>query len=328
MTSAAAQGTADQARRAGRAARPARLRRSGRGAGAAPDRASRPGPLWVVPAALFFGLFALLPLILVVLLSFTRWNGVGSPKPIGLANWARLLSDGSIATSLRLSLTLTVLAWATQTPVALLLGVWAAGRQRNRAVLSSIFFLPLLLSSAAIALIFLQLLDPNFGLPAWLGPRLGFSPNAILGSNAGLMGAVVFVVGWQFIPLHTLLYQAGTRQIPQVLYDAAVIDGAGRAQQFFRITLPQLRNTIATSSVLMVAGSLTYFETVLIFKAGAAGDGIDILPYHMYREGFVAYEMGYASAIAVGLVVIGGLLSLAIVRFSGFASMRSTLEGI
>jgi xylobiose transport system permease protein len=299
-----------------------------RGAGASPDRASRPGPLWVLPAALFFAAFAVAPLILVVVLSFASWNGVASPKLTGAGNWTRLLSDGTVASSLKLSVVLTVLAWAVQTALALPLGVWAAGRQRNRALLSSIFMIPLLLSSVAIALIFLQLLDPNFGLPAWLGPKLGFSPNAILGSGAGAMGAVVFVVSWQFIPFHLLLYQAGARQIPQMLYDAAVIDGAGRAQQFFRVTLPQLRHTIVTSSVLIVVGSLTYFDTVLVLTQGGPGTSTDILPYHMYESGFKAYEMGYASAIAVGLVVIGSAVSLLIVRFSGFASMRSTLEGV
>ena len=308
-------------------ARPAR-EAAGRGAGTAPDRASRPGPLWVLPGALYFLVFAVVPLVLVVLLSFTKWNGVGSPKPLGPANWTRLASDGAVGNSLKLSAILTALAWAVQTPVSMLLGVWAAGRQRNRAVLSSVFFLPLLLSSVAIALIFLQLMDPNFGLPAQLGPKLGFSPNAILGSGAGALATVVFVVSWQFIPLHTLLYQAGTRQIPQMLYDAAVIDGASRVQQFFRITLPQLRNTIATSSVLIVAGSLTYFDTVLVLTQGGPGTSTDILPYHMYQEGFKAYEMGYASALAVVLVVIGTAVSLLIVRFSGFARMRSTLEGI
>lgn len=298
------------------------------GAGTAPDRASRPGPLWVLPGALYFVVFAVAPLVLVVVLSFTKWNGVGSPQPIGFANWARLLADGAIGNSVKLSVILTVLAWAVQTPVAMLLGVWAAGPQRNRAVLSSVFVVPLLLSSVAIALIFLQLLDPNFGLPAQLGPKLGFSPNAILGSGPGALGAVVFVISWQFIPLHTLLYQAGARQIPRLLYDAAMIDGASRVQQFFHITLPQLRHTIATSSVLIIVGSLTYFDTVLVLTQGGPGTSTDILPYHMYEQGFKAYEMGYASAIAVVLVVIGTAVSLLIVRFSGFATMRSTLEGI
>lgn len=292
------------------------------------DRASRPGAWWALPAAAYFALFAVLPLVLVVYLSFTSWNGVGAPKPIGAGNWTRLFSDGDLRASLRVSLVLTALCWLTQTPVAMLLGVWAAGRQRNRAVLSAIFFLPLLFSTAAIAVVWLALLDPNFGVPAWLGPKIGIADGDFLGSSQGALWCVVFVIAWQFVPFHTLLYQAGTRQIPRSLYEAATVEGAGRVRQFWSITLPQLRNTVVTSSVVMVVGSLTFFDTVLILTKGGPGTATDILPYHMYVQGFSSYEFGYASTIATVLVFLGTAVSLLIVRFSGFAGMRSTFEGV
>jgi xylobiose transport system permease protein len=210
-------------------------------------------------------------------------------------------------------------SWAVQTPVALLLGVWAAGRQRNRAVLSGVFFLPLLLSSAAVALLWRTLLDPNFGLPLGLN---------VFGSQSTAFAAVVFVASWQFIPFHALLYQAGARNIPRSLYEAATIDGAGTVRQFFHLTLPQLRHTATTSSVLMVVGSLTFFETVLILTRGGPGTDTTIVPYLMYRTGFVGFEMGYASAIAVTLVVVATAASSVLVRVSGFGTMRSTLEGL
>lgn len=292
------------------------------------DRASRPGLLWAVPAIVFFLGFAVLPLVLVVWLSFTNWNALGTPRPAGLSNWTRLLADPQAHAALRLSAELTLAAWVTQTPVAMLLGVWAAGRQRSRAVLSAIFFLPLLLSTAAIAVVWQALLDPNFGIPGWLGPKLGLTSTNVLGSPTFALWAVVFVVGWQFVPFHTLLYQAGARQVPQMLYDAATIDGAGRVAQFFRITLPQLKNTIITSSVVMIVGSLTFFDTVLILTNGGPGTDTTILPFYMYTTGFKSYEMGYAAAIGVCLVVLGTAASLLIVRFSGFGKMRSTLEGL
>jgi hypothetical protein len=120
-------------------------------------------------------------------LSFTTWNGLGSPAFNGLDNWSRLLSDRSVLDSLRISAVLTVLCWLTQTPLALLLGVWAAGRQRNRAVLSSIFFLPLLMCAAAIAITWLTLLDLNFGLAAKFGPYIGFPDGNLIGSPRGTL---------------------------------------------------------------------------------------------------------------------------------------------
>ncbi|MFI2643160.1 carbohydrate ABC transporter permease [Streptomyces sp. NPDC018610] len=281
-------------------------------------RTGRPHAAWALPGVLFFAFFAVAPMALAFYLSFTKWNGLGDPQPVGLANWQKLIHDPRLTQSLTVTVLLTVVSWAFQTVVSLLLGVWAAGRQRNRAVLSAIFFVPFLLSSTAIALLFYALLDPNFGIVR--GDTLGTTSGAFL--------AIVFVGGWQFIPFHTLIYQGGARQIPEVLYQAAAMDGAGRYRQFFSITLPQLRNTATTSTVLMIVGSLTYFETVLILTQGGPGTDTAILPYLMYEAGFKSYDFGYASAVASFLVVAATALSLVLVRLTGFGTMRSTREGM
>lgn len=281
-------------------------------------RAGRPHAAWALPGVLFFAFFAVVPMALAFYLSFTEWDGLGDPRPVGLDNWQRLLDDPRLTQSLWLTVLLTACSWLFQTVVSLLLGVWAAGKQRNRAVLSAIFFVPLLLSSTAVAVLFYALLDPNFGI----------IQKDTLGSSSGAFLAIVFVGGWQFMPLHTLIYQGGARQIPAVLYQAAAIDGAGRYRQFFSITLPQLRHTITTSSVLIVVGSLTYFETVLILTKGGPGTDTAILPYLMYEAGFKSYDFGYASALASFLVVAATGLSLLLVRLTGFGTMRSTREGM
>jgi len=278
----------------------------------------RPHAVWALPGVLFFAFFAVVPMGLAFYLSFTSWDGLGDPRPVGLDNWRKLIDDDRMVQSLWLTVLLTAASWVFQTVIALLLGVWAAGRQRNRAVLSAIFFVPFLLSSTAIALLFYALLDPNFGIIR----------ENILGSSSGAFLAIVFIGGWQFIPFHTLIYQGGARQIPEVLYQAAAIDGAGRYRQFFSITLPQLRHTVTTSTVLLVVGSLTYFETVLILTKGGPGTDTAILPYLMYEAGFKSYDFGYASAIASFLVVAATGLSLILVRLTGFGSMRSTREGM
>lgn len=292
------------------------------------DRAPRPGALYVLPAAIFFAGFAVLPVVLVAALSLTEWNGIGNPRFIGADNWTRLAGDPLLVTSTRTTLLLMIFAWAAQTALALPLGVWAAGKQRNRAVLSAIFFLPLLLSSAAIALMWKAMLDPNFGVAAKIGPWIGIPDGNLIGTPRGALVCIILTVTWQFVPFHALLYQAAARNIPASLYDAARMDGANRWQAFRGITLPQLRNTIVTSSVLMLVGSLTYFETILLLTNGGPGDATYVLPFWMFQTAFRQSEMGYAAAIATGLVLLGTLLSLAIVRFSGFSKMRSTLEGM
>nr|WSZ95801.1 sugar ABC transporter permease [Streptomyces sp. NBC_00857] len=287
---------------------------------------ARPGLGWALPATLFFALFAIVPLVLVAVLSFTNWSGLGSPEFAGLDNWVKLAHDPVMIKSLWLSVLLTALGVATQTPLSLLLGVWAAGPQRNRAVLSAVFFVPLLLSATAVSVLWRALLDPNFGVPAqarWL-----FGDGNLLGSRTGAVGVLVLVSTWQFTPLHALIYQGATRAIPAVLYQAAAIDGAGTVRQFFHITLPQLRNSIITSVILMVVGGLTTFDTVLILTQGGPGTDTTISAFYMYQKAFKGFEFGAGAAIALLLVLVATVISLIVVRVSGYDKMAGTREGL
>lgn len=298
-----------------------------RGHASAGRREVRPGVAWLLPALLFFGVFGFGPVVAVVYLSFTEYSGLGTPVWVGLDHWQALPRDSDTLNGLRLSLLLTALCWVTQTPVALMFGVWAAGRQRIRAVVSAMYFLPLLLSGAAIALLWGALLDPNFGLASAVGPWVGVPDGNFAGNSDLALYVVTFVILWQWMPFHMLIYQGAAKQIPQTFYEAAEIDGATRWQQFFHITLPQLRNTIIASSVLVVVGAMTYFETVLLITGGGPGVATRILPLHMYFEGFRGFSMGYASAIAVVLVLVGFLLAVGTVLLSGYARMTSQREG-
>lgn len=299
-------------------------KRTRRGSGG--PSVGRPGFGWALPATAFFGLFAIVPLVFVAILSFTSWNGIGTPQFSGLDNWTKLLSDPIMIQSLGITVLLVVLGVATQTPISILLGVWAAGHQKNRAVLSAIYFVPLLLSSAAVSVLWRALLDPNYGIPGAL-PAI-FGNGNLLGTQAGAIGVLTFVGGWQFIPFHTLIYQGAARAIPPVLYQAAAIDGAGMMRTFFSVTLPQLRNAMITSIVLMLVGGLTAFDTVLILTSGGPGTSSTNTAYYMYEEAFQNFDFGGASAIALVLAVAATIISLVVVRATGYDKMRSTQEGL
>lgn len=278
-----------------------------------------------VPALGFFGMFALVPLVGVVVLSFMSWDGLGSPSWVGGDNWSRTLADPLTQDAMVLSVKVVALSWLFQAPVSLLLGVFMAGRQRYRALLSVLYFLPLLFSSAAVAIAFRSLLDPNFGLGAATG--LDLLSQDWLGDPQLALFVVLFVIGWCFIPFHSLLYQAGVRQIPMQLYEAAMLDGASGWQRFWRITVPQLRYTMITSSTLILVGSLTYFDLIYVLTQGGPGNATRILPLHMYLTGFRSFDMGAASVVAVVLVVVGLAMSLGLTRASGAHRMESQQEG-
>lgn len=293
----------------------------------APRRKGRGGSLgWLaLPALAFFIAFAVIPLVGVLWLSFTTWDGLGEIQLTGFDSWRAVLDNPGLMHSLWVTFLVMFLSWAFQTPLSILLGVFLAGRQRYRAVLAVVYFIPLLLSSAAIAITYKALLDPNFGLGAGLG--IDILIQDWLGEPTLALGVVIFVVSWQFIPFHSLLYQGGVRQIPRSMYEAAELDGAGRVRMFWSITLPQLKYTIITSSTLMVVGSLTFFDLIYVMTAGGPGDATRVLALDMYKRGFQANLMGPASVIAVILVVVGLLLAMLLRRIGGGNNSDSQLEG-
>ncbi len=282
--------------------------------------------LWMAaPAAVYFFAFGVIPLLGVLYLSFTTWDGIGAIKFTGLTSWKAELTDPGLPHSLWVTFEIMILSWLVQTPISILLGVFTASFKRYRALLAVLYFIPLLLSGVAISITFKALLDPNFGLGA------GFGIDALkqdwLGQPRLAMATLIFVVSWQWIPFHSLIYQGAVRQIPGSLYEASQIDGAGRMRQFFSITLPQIKYTIITSSTLMVVGSLTFFDLIYVLTGGGPGDSTRALALEMYQKGFMANLMGPASCIAVILVLLGVILAQLLRRLGGRGD-ESMMEGV
>jgi raffinose/stachyose/melibiose transport system permease protein len=217
-----------------------------------------------------------------------------------------------------------------QTPLSLLIGVFMAGQQRYRSVLSVFYFIPLLFSAVAIGLTWVSILDPNFGLLDTLLKTIGLPGLAKgwLGDPSLAFFVVMAIICWQFIPFHALLYLGGARQIPKELYEAAKIDGAGRIHNFFLITVPQLKYTIITSTTLIFTGSLTYFDLFWVTTGGGPGYATRVLPLHMYITAFPNESIGYGSVLAILLAFFGVVLSIILLRFTGFTKMSSQREGL
>ncbi|MFB5189516.1 carbohydrate ABC transporter permease [Alicyclobacillus fastidiosus] len=286
--------------------------------------------LMIVPAVVFFAVFALFPMLMAVYYSGLTWNGIGSAKWVGLLNWGNVFHDGEALHAIVLTVEVMVLSWVFQTPISLLLGVFLAGRQKHRAVLGVFYFVPLLFSSVAIGVTWSYMLNPNFGLVDALlkSLHIGNGNQNWLGNTHLALLVVSMIIAWQFIPFHSLLYQGGVKQIPDSLYEAATIDGASVWSSFFSITLPQLKYTIITSSVLILTGSLTYFDLIYVLTDGGPGNATTVLAMDMYKQAFVNQNIGLGSVLAVILAVAGVLLSILTLRFTGFNRMESQLEGM
>ena len=282
------------------------------------------------PGLFVFFAFALGPMIAAAGIGFLSWDGISAPQWAGGHNWAQTVTDPTTLHALGLTFELMALSWVIQTPIALALGVFIAGRSRYRAVLAVLYFLPLLFSAVAIGIVWATaLLSQNGALNAILrAVGLGGLASDWIGNPNIALYTIAGVIAWQFIPFHTLLFQAGRRQIPPALYEAAVMDGANDWSQFVHITLPQLRYTIVTSTTLNLIGSLTYFDLIYIMTGGGPGFATRTLSLQMYITAFQDTQIGYGCAIAVLLAVIGLVLAAVLVRVTGFAAMQSQVEGL
>lgn len=284
----------------------------------------------LVPITGIYGLFIVVPTILAVILSFTSWNGLGTPHWIGLGNWDRFAHDAESLHSLLVTLEFAGLSWVIQTPLSLGLGLFIAGPQRYRKVYAVFFVIPMLLSTVGVALMWSGILDPNLGGLAYLANHLGlhFLVQNWFGSQGLTPAVLLVVIAWQFVPMHMLIYQHGRRCIPEVLYEAAQLDGASRARRFISVTIPQLRHTIAMSSALILIMSLTYFDMIYVLTSGGPGNSTDVLAMRMYSIAFQQKQFGYASVFAVVLGVLAIGVGFAIMKLSGFNRFESEQEGI
>lgn len=277
-----------------------------------------------LPALLMFLAFGVIPLLGVLFLSFTTWDGIGDIHVTGLTSWKAALSDPGLPHAVWVTFEIMIISWLVQTPLSILIGVFLAAFTKYRGFLAVLYFIPLLLSSAAISITYKALLDPNFGLGT--GTGIDWLNQDWLGNSNLAIGVLIFVVSWQYIPFHSLIYQGAVRQIPTSMFEASQIDGAGRVRQFFSITLPQIKYTIITSSTLMVVGSLTFFDLIYVLTGGGPGDSTRALALEMYQKGFMANLMGPASCIAVILVLTGVLLAQLLRRLGGRGD-ESQMEG-
>jgi raffinose/stachyose/melibiose transport system permease protein len=209
-----------------------------------------------------------------------------------------------------------VASFVVEIPFGLGLALLVQRLGRLGSALSIVYVLPLLISSVAVGITWSFLYNPQFGPLYYIYSAFGQQAPGLLGSPTWAIWAVSVVVLWQYIPLYMLLFNAGLVAIPRDLYESASIDGAGRRAQLWWITLPLLRRTFVTASVLILTGSLVYFDLVYVMTGGGPGNASYTLAMYIYRSAFQDQNMGYGSTIAVLLFGLSFIVSGLIVRFS------------
>ncbi len=271
--------------------------------------------LFVLPALVLYGIYLLYPLVASIWYSFLDWNGIAAPTFGGLDNWRQLFQDSVVLTSLR-NTGIIFLGSLFEIPFGLGIALIIQRLGRLGTVLSTIYVIPILISSIAIGVSWAQLYDPQFGPLYYIFNAFGGSAPALMGESSTVVWAISAVVLWEFIPSYVLIFNAGLVGIPHDLYESAAIDGAGSWAGFRYLTIPLLKKTFVTALVLITVGSFGYFDLIFIMSGGGPGQSSYTLAYYVYRDAFLTQDVGYGSALAVLLFVISIAVSAVVIRFS------------
>ena len=276
--------------------------------------------LFLLPAFVLFLIFLIYPIFSSVYYSLFNWNGIGpAVKFVGLDNFKQILSDPVFLKAAGNAFLIVVLSLAVQLPLALALAIMVGRDLPGRAFFRMIFFMPYVLSEVIAAIIWLSLFspDPDRGLiNALLTLIPGVEAQNFLGDPNAVMACVFVVLTWKYFGLHMLLDMAGLQNIPKEVEEAAMIDGADRWQTVRYVTVPLLRSTLLTSIYLSVLGSLTQFNLIWIMTRGGPVNSSEVMATYMYRYAFVRFQLGYGSAVALVMLVVCLVFSVAYLRLS------------
>ncbi len=270
------------------------------------------GWAFAFPAVFLIFLFGLVPVVWSALLSFQQTNLISPPKWIGLANYRALAHDPLFAQSVEHSLVYTALFVPLSVVGGLLTAVALNRRIRGIRFYRLAVFVPVVLSTIATAIMFLWLLDPNFGLINFMLSKVGLGPYGFFDSINGALYTIVGMTVWGWIGFDVIVYLAALQGIPRTLIEAAEIDGARTWSMFRNITVPLLGPATLFLVVWSSINALQLFDEVYFLTKGGPGTATYVVVYYLYSLAFSQGIAGYAAAIAYVLLV--AILALTLVQ--------------
>lgn len=292
--------------------------RTATGPGAALRRALPPGLLFALPFLVLFALFMVWPLVHGVWMSLTDTSlAARDASFIGLDNYTEALGDAEMWRAMWHTVWFTVVSTVPLVAVALTMALLVYTGLPGQWVWRLAFFAPYLLPVGVIGLLWLWLYQPDLGLYNHLLRAAGLDGYAWLSDESVALYAIVIATVWWTVGFNFLLFLAALQAVPDHLYEAAALDGAGAWRRLWHVTLPQLRRIIGVVTVLQILASLKVFDQVyLLTKGGPNGSTRPVVEY-LYDMGFTGYRLGYASAISYvffALVVLASAVQFVALR--------------
>lgn len=272
--------------------------------------------VFIAPAFILFTVILFIPIIQVVYYSLCDYNALTKPEFIGFKNYITLFTDDeTMRIALKNSIFFMIFSAVSQQVIGLLLAVFLTNVKKGRNFFKNVYYLPCVLSSAALGLLWAFMFNPKMGINQMLA-YFGIEGPMWLSSTSGFivlpMWVIAFVSLWQYVGQTMMLYMAQISGISKELYEASYIDGASRAKSFRYITLPLVKPMMITSLSLNCIGSLKFFDLVYNMTQGGPNHRTDVLATHLYTQGFQYFKYGYASTISVVLLVMCLIVSFII----------------
>ncbi|WP_318152416.1 carbohydrate ABC transporter permease [Brachybacterium huguangmaarense] len=254
----------------------------------------------VAPSLLGVTAFLLLPVVLAFVVSFARWDLIGTPEFAGLQNYTELLGSGALANSLLVTIVFTLISVPVSLALGLVLATQLARALPGSALVRVLVVVPWVCAPLALGVVWKWIFQPSTGaLNAIIGHRVEWLTSPTLA-----LPAVAFVAIWQNVGYVSLFFQAGLTRIPDSIYEAAELDGAGPARRLWSITVPLLRPTTFFLAVTQVVASFQVFDTVYALTGGGPEHRTEVIASLIYNEAFTSFRVGRASAAAVILFVL------------------------
>lgn len=259
---------------------------------------------YIMPSLIILICFSIVPIIASLFLSFTKYNVLSAPEWISLTNYKNLLNDQSIAAALKNTLIFVIVTVPLQTVSSLLLAELIARVFRNGFgnFVKAALFIPVVASPATIGAVWCMLFAAKGPINLLLN-TLGLSSVRWLGNKTLAMLVVCFVSVWKNIGYFLVIFYAGIMDIPRELYEASQIDGASPVQQFLHITIPNLKSVLYLVVTLGTIWAFQEFSLVKIMTDGGPGNATVMLVINIYKAAFKESRMGYASAVAMLLLI-------------------------
>lgn len=271
--------------------------------------------LMILPAYFIFAVFILIPIGMVLYYSLTDFNMYAIPKFLGIKNYVKLFSDSEFLKAITNTLFYTIVTLTVQLALGLVLAVLLYKKSKAVPIFRTALYLPNVMSMVCVSMVWLWLYNPNFGIFNRILEAIGIAPQKWLINPNQAMLCIILVGIWKNCGYSMVIFLGGLTGIPESLYEAAQLDGAGPIRRFLNITWPMLRPTTFFLVVTGIVNSFAVFEQVNILTSGGPLNRTTTVVHQIYRRGFLEFKMGYASAMAVLLLVFSLIVTMFVFKF-------------